>query len=280
MMTAADSSSFKARILAFVSAGAFSDPAAEEAAVGALLVGLPLEDLFGLVSWTAEDPEFQTSVLTAVARVLLAPRGSDRLAASAPTLALGLSSSAPKPVRLATAALLRKCASKHGSAEALLKAVPVVEALVSAVADDEVAVARDATETLAVAVSRLPTCGTPALLADSVATGVVGRAHAASLRSPAAKDNAVVQMRYADLLIRLATADSGLFAECAEQGALDFVPALVMASGDPLLQVHAPPHLADVAVFLRAPLTSTLVTPSALHPVLWVRNWQHAFLHP
>ena len=246
-MTAPDSSAqLKDRIHDFVSSGVFSDPKAEEGAVDALLNAVPLEDLFGLVSSSAEDPEFQTTVLIAVSRVFLSPKGSERLAASAPALAVGLDHSnngAPSRVREATAALLRKVAGKDAtSAETLLKSVPLVDALVDAVSDENMTVARDAAEALSTGVRHLPGCGTPALIDNGVASGIVGRALAASSKT-SVRDDTILQVRYADLLIKLATADSGLFAACAEQCALDLLPAMVMSSGDPLVQVLIPNQL-------------------------------------
>ena len=75
-MTAPDPSAFKARILEFASAGCFSDPVSEDAAVESLLSACPLEILFGFVT-SANEPELQAAVLTAIARVLMAPRGSE-----------------------------------------------------------------------------------------------------------------------------------------------------------------------------------------------------------
>ena len=185
-----------AMIEAFYRAGAYKDAAAEREAIDSFLSEVPLPELFQAIS----TPQ-STMVLAVISRIFAPPFGARFITPeSTPYIAAGLSHSDNK-VRTATIGIIYKLATVAAAdaAAVILGNVPLSNALVAAIADENVGVSSKAADSIVGAMVNLPlrSGGEP-----DMAKRVLSRAAEAAQDDRYATSSSTHLMRFVDLIVR------------------------------------------------------------------------------
>jgi hypothetical protein len=127
--------------------------------------------------------------------------------------------------------VLSRLAPIPAAADAILSSQDLTDALLVAVADEDVSTARHATDALC-SVNLVVSSSTDDHV-DERALAVMGKAASAVISSESVKS-----MRYLELVMRLATTSDAFFTAAVDTQALDAIAVLVKKKGK-----HPPPNL-------------------------------------